>query len=70
MASFITPEDRAYYEKFIREHPIPDDYDLDPDMDLFDDRRIPEYEDAALALFMQMLLDKDDANQRMNSEDK
>ena len=58
MASSLSPEERAYFENFIREHPIPDDYDADCDADVFDDNRFSESQNIAMAYIMRRVLER------------
>ena len=55
MAFSLSSDEKKYFMKFIREHPIPKDFVPY----LFDDRRIPEYEDASTAYFMKKMLEEE-----------
>ena len=58
MASSLSPEERAYFENFIREHPIPDDYNPD----ILDDNRFSEIQNISMAYIMKQVLEEDAQN--------
>ena len=63
MAFSISPEKRASYEKFIRDHPIPEDYDPD----VIDDNRFSEIQNIARAYMMKRYLEMVDQTNQIES---
>ena len=63
LALSISPEKRAYYEKFIREHPIPEDYDPN----ILDDNRFSEAENIAMSYLMKRFLEMVDQTNQIES---